>query len=269
MADSSDCSFTFGATPVIGDDAVSNACSTQQDLSGADCDLPSASPPSCLAPSPPSAQQPLRRHSRPHGRHQQLSTQFSDKQPSNSDDTVLESSSKQALVDDSAEPFCYEVSDEEFNRLLLAGTLQGCSSDLVDAEKAYEVTDEEFERLLQAGQLKLAAQEGSTKEMLQLQSRCTEGSAAVDGPRCPSVHEVSEEQFEQLRKVGALQFSSEEPSIDDHSRCHCTGEQQEMTNFMSEASPDSQDAIVLCGTGSGGSSSISRSRRGCSRKEGL
>mmetsp|Transcript_97679 Transcript_97679/g.152717 ORF Transcript_97679/g.152717 Transcript_97679/m.152717 type:complete len:809 (-) Transcript_97679:147-2573(-) len=65
------------------------------------------------------------------------------------------------------EPVCYEVSDEEFSRLLHAGALQGvCEHDgetcEVALDEAYEVSDEEFERLLQAGVLSMAAQEDAS-----------------------------------------------------------------------------------------------------------
>lgn len=68
--------------------------------------------------------------------------------------------------DDQLEPMCYEVSDEEFSRLMRAGALheycehdgESFNEELKEAQ-AYEVSDEEFERLLQAGVLSMAAKE--------------------------------------------------------------------------------------------------------------
>lgn len=69
------------------------------------------------------------------------------------------------IQDERAKTPCYEVSEEELERLLLAGALAGRPLESCDAgeeeeeDRVYEITEEDFERLLRAGQLHLAAQE--------------------------------------------------------------------------------------------------------------
>jgi len=60
-----------------------------------------------------------------------------------------------------AEEFpCYEVSEEEFSRLMKLGALEcplGAEADDVPPEY-YEISEEEFERLMRAGQISPAPQ---------------------------------------------------------------------------------------------------------------
>lgn len=68
------------------------------------------------------------------------------------------------IQDERAKTPCYEVSEEELERLLLAGALAGRpleSGDVGEEEddRVYEISEEDFERLLRAGQLHLAARE--------------------------------------------------------------------------------------------------------------
>eukprot|EP00930_Biecheleria_cincta_P072877 TRINITY_DN6021_c0_g1_i1.p1 TRINITY_DN6021_c0_g1~~TRINITY_DN6021_c0_g1_i1.p1 ORF type:complete len:720 (-),score=169.11 TRINITY_DN6021_c0_g1_i1:58-2217(-) len=73
------------------------------------------------------------------------------------------------IQDERAKTPCYEVSEEELERLLLAGALAGRPLESGDTgegdeeeeeeDHVYEISEEDFERLLQAGQLHLAVQE--------------------------------------------------------------------------------------------------------------
>lgn len=95
--------------------------------------------------------------------------------------------------------FSYEVSDEEFARLLGAGALQGCGQ----GEEAYEISEEEFERLMQAGQLREPGveDEASSTDVRSTPSPGLEG--CLSGPGADAL-EVSDEQFQQLLLAGAL-----------------------------------------------------------------
>ncbi|CAJ1406046.1 unnamed protein product [Effrenium voratum] len=50
---------------------------------------------------------------------------------------------------------CYEVAEEEFERLWLSGKVEPSA----EVEDSYEISEEDFERLLKAGQLQLAGNE--------------------------------------------------------------------------------------------------------------
>lgn len=95
---------------------------------------------------------------------------------------------------------CYEVSDEEFGRLLRQGAVgsgKGNATGVnVAPAEAYEVSEEEFERLLQSGQLCLPTEED--------EAACLDLSRAPNGT-APSTMEISEEMFQQLLSAGALQ----------------------------------------------------------------
>jgi len=91
---------------------------------------------------------------------------------------------------------CYEVSDEEFERLLLAGAL-GAEADTVEAEdeeaaQVFEISEEEFERLLKAGQLQLApgAEEQAGTEPAELPSSASEAPRRRLRPRGTASPEV-------------------------------------------------------------------------------
>eukprot|EP00931_Biecheleriopsis_adriatica_P016759 TRINITY_DN12263_c0_g1_i3.p1 TRINITY_DN12263_c0_g1~~TRINITY_DN12263_c0_g1_i3.p1 ORF type:complete len:743 (-),score=159.54 TRINITY_DN12263_c0_g1_i3:134-2362(-) len=62
---------------------------------------------------------------------------------------------------------CYEVSEEEFERLVMAGALAGGHNEVEDEESAqiYEISEDEFERLLKAGLLHPAPQEATENDL--------------------------------------------------------------------------------------------------------
>lgn len=101
-----------------------------------------------------------------------------------------------AHTDCQQEPPCYEVSEEEFHRLLQAGAVVEQAGDGEAAAAEYwEISEEEFERLMQCGQLFPAACEEDVGDIEQ-------DSTAL------AAYEVSEEQFERLAVAGALRSPS-------------------------------------------------------------
>jgi len=102
---------------------------------------------------------------------------------------------------------CYEVSEEEFARLLQAGAVEDpttlAGEDANEGDGAphdfYEITEEEFERLMQAGQLVSAEEFACAPAM---SSYAMQQGGQVDSY---GAYDVSDAQFQQLLYAGVLQ----------------------------------------------------------------